>query len=71
MSLRTRAGLLKVRPAGPGSRIGLVAPASPFDRDSFDNGAAELTRLGFEPVFDERVFERRGYVAGESERRAA
>ena len=71
MSLRTRAGFLKVKPAGPGSRIGLVAPASPFDRDEFEAGVSELHRLGFEPVYDERVFERRGYVAGESQRRAA
>lgn len=71
MSTRTRAGLLKVRPAGPGSRVGLVAPASPFDRDDFDSGVAELRRLGFDPVFDDRVFERRGYVAGEAASRVA
>lgn len=71
MSDRTRAGLLKVRPAALGSRIGLVAPASPIDRDEFDQGVSELLRLGFEPVYDERIFERRGYVAGESESRAA
>jgi muramoyltetrapeptide carboxypeptidase len=59
-----------MRPAGAGSRIGLIAPASPFDRDEFDRGVAELTRLGFVPVFDERVFERRGFVAGGSESRA-
>ncbi len=71
MSLKTRAGLLKVRPVGPGSRVGLVAPASPFDRADFEKGVAELRRLDFEPVFDERIFERRGYVAGDSELRAA
>jgi muramoyltetrapeptide carboxypeptidase len=71
VSLRTRCGLLKVRPAGPGSRIGIIAPASPFDRDEFDAGIVELHRLGFEPVFDERVFERQGFVAGPPERRAA
>ena len=60
-----------MRPAGPGSRVGLVAPASPFDRNEFENGVAELRRLGFEPVYDERVFERRGYVAGEAESRVA
>jgi len=68
---RTRKGLLKLRPAGPGSRVGLIAPASPFDRQEFENGVGELKRLGFEPVFDERVFERRGYVAGEAESRVA
>ena len=71
MSRRTRGGLLKMRPAGPGSRVGLVAPASPFDRDEFDKGVSELRRLEFDPVYDERVFERRGYVAGEAESRVA
>jgi len=70
VSAQTRAGLLKVRAAGPGCRIGLVAPASPFERGDFEQGLVELKRLGFEPVFDERVFERRGYVAGEPESRA-
>ena len=54
----TRAGLRKCRAAGPGSRVAVVAPASAFDRDQFDQGIAELIRLGFEPVFDESVFER-------------
>jgi muramoyltetrapeptide carboxypeptidase len=48
----------------PGDRIAVVAPASPFARDEFDAGIAEIRRLGFEPVFDESVFERTGYVAG-------
>jgi muramoyltetrapeptide carboxypeptidase len=54
-----------------GDRVAVVAPASPFTRDEFDGGVAELRRLGFEPVFDEAVFERKWYVAGSAERRAA
>ena len=53
-----------------GDRIALVAPASPFKREEFDAGAAELARLGFEPVFDERVFARSRFVAGEPRLRA-
>jgi muramoyltetrapeptide carboxypeptidase len=64
MSRRTEAGLLKVRPLRPGSRVAIVAPASPVARDEFDRGVAELLRLGFEPVFDDRVFSRKGFVAG-------
>lgn len=71
MSDRTTAGLRKVRPAGPGSRVRILAPASPFDRDVFDDGVQELRRLGFVPVYDERVFEKRGYVAGTAASRAA
>lgn len=47
-----------------GSRIAVVAPASPFARPDFERGVAELTRLGFEPVWDESVFERDAFVAG-------
>lgn len=71
MTERTRAGLRKVRPAGPGSRIRILAPASPFDREVFDAGVQELTRLGFVPVHDERVFEKQSYVAGTAASRAA
>lgn len=60
-----------MRAAGPGSRIGLFAPSSPFDRTEFESGVVELQRLGFDPVYDERVFERRGFVAGEPESRVA
>jgi muramoyltetrapeptide carboxypeptidase len=67
---RTKAGLLKFRPVGPGGRVALVAPASPFERSEFDAGLVELRRLGFEPVFDESVFERHPIVAGPPELRA-
>lgn len=55
----------------PGDRIAVVAPASPFHREELVAGLAELRALGFEPSFDERLFERRGYVAGTPELRAA
>ncbi len=61
---RTGAGLTKVRPIGRTGRIALVAPASPFERAQFEAGVAELRRLGLEAVFDDRVFEREGFVAG-------
>jgi len=53
-----------------GSRIAVVAPASAFRRDDFDSGVAELSRLGFEPLWEPSVFERRAYVAGSAEVRA-
>jgi muramoyltetrapeptide carboxypeptidase len=58
------------RALAPGDRIALVAPASPFAREEFDAGLAELRALGFEPVFEESVFERTGYVAGTPAARA-
>ena len=63
--------MLKPRALKPGDRLAVVAPASPFGRDEFDRGLAELRRIGFEPVYDDSVFERRGYVSGPPELRAA
>jgi len=53
-----------------GSRIALVSPASPFSRDEFDKGADELRRLGFEPVYDDTVFDKGPFSSGPPERRA-
>jgi muramoyltetrapeptide carboxypeptidase len=54
-----------------GDRLALVAPASPFDTGEFEAGVAEIRALGFDPVYDDRLFARRGYVAGEAAARAA
>jgi muramoyltetrapeptide carboxypeptidase len=53
-----------------GDRVAIVAPASPFPRDAFERGVAELASLGFEPVWDDRVFAREGYLAGGAQVRA-
>lgn len=70
MTPRTRAGLAKFRPVRRGGRIALVAPASPFDIAQFTAGVDELRRLGFEPVYDDAIFEREAMVAGPAEHRA-
>jgi muramoyltetrapeptide carboxypeptidase len=62
--------MLKPRALAPGDRLAVVAPASPFDRAEFDAGIEEIRRLGFEPVYDQSVFARAGYVAGSPETRA-
>ena len=55
-----------------GDRIAVVAPASPFVRAEFDKGIAELVRLGFEPVFEQSVFDQHGgYVSGAGSLRAS
>ena len=62
----------KPRALKPGDRIGIVAPASPFARDEFDRGVAELSRLGFQPVYDDSVFATEStYLAGTGDVRAA
>jgi muramoyltetrapeptide carboxypeptidase len=63
--------MLKPRALRPGDRIAVVAPASSFAREAFDDGVAELRRLGFEPVYDESVFARARYTAGDADVRAA
>ena len=62
--------MLKPHRLTRGSRVAIVAPASGFRREDFDGGVAELSRLGFEPVWEASVFERRVYVAGPAEMRA-
>lgn len=54
-----------------GDRVALIAPASGFERDAFDSGVAELGRLGFEAVWDDRVFARDRFVAGAAAERVA
>jgi muramoyltetrapeptide carboxypeptidase len=61
----------KPRALRPGDRIAVVAPASAFARAEFDAGVNELKTLGFEPVYDQSVFERRAYAAGSARTRAA
>ena len=55
----------------PGDRVAIVAPASPFDRERFDLGVAEIERFGLTPVITDGVFARRGYVAGDARSRSA
>ena len=62
--------MLKPRALSTGDRIAVVAPASAFKREEFDRGIEELRRLGFEPVYDDSVFDRQRYVAGTPQARA-
>ena len=63
--------MLKPPKLRPGDKIAVVSPASAFVREEFDKGIAEISRLGFEPVFDESVFAQHGgYLSGEPHVRA-
>jgi muramoyltetrapeptide carboxypeptidase len=73
---KTSAGFIKIRPVRPGARVAIVAPSSPLSRESaaaavLESGAAELRRLGFEPVYDERTAAATGYTAGDAALRAS
>jgi muramoyltetrapeptide carboxypeptidase len=51
-----------------GDRIAIVAPAGPFDRESFEAGFRVLATR-YDPVFDEALFTRTRYLAGDDGRR--
>ena len=55
----------------PGDRIALVSPASPFERTEFERGVAEIRRLGYEPVYDDSVFDTSMFTSGTADVRAA
>jgi muramoyltetrapeptide carboxypeptidase len=63
--------MLKPRALRPGDRLAVVASASPFNVQEFEAGLAEVRALGFEPTYDDSVFQRLGYVAGAAPVRAA
>ncbi len=54
-----------------GDRIAIVSPASSFKREEFNRGIEEIRRLGFEPVYDDSVFETAMFTSGTAAVRAA
>lgn len=54
----------------PGDAIGIVAPASPFDRGKFTRGLRVLEEMGLEPVVPKSVYDRNRYLAGSDTHRA-
>ena len=61
-----------IRPAAltPSDTVQLVAPASGFDRESFERGLSVLSTR-YTPRFNDVIFERSRYLAGADERRLA
>jgi len=53
----------------PGSKIGLLAPASSFNQEAFERGCERLRQMGYEPVYFPELFARDLYFAGSAERR--
>jgi muramoyltetrapeptide carboxypeptidase len=53
-----------------GDTVGIVAPASYFPRPDFEAGCEVLRQMGYNPVFDDSIFDRDLYFAGSVERRA-
>ncbi len=53
-----------------GDTIGIVAPASPFDEDRFNQGIAVLEAMGFHLLIPDELFFKKRYLAGTDENRA-
>ena len=53
-----------------GDTVGVVAPASYFDREAFVAGSSKLLQMGYEPIALDSIFDRDLYFAGTAERRA-
>ncbi|HEV2023038.1 MAG TPA: LD-carboxypeptidase [Terriglobales bacterium] len=54
----------------PGDTVGIVAPASPIQRNMIDAGCASLSRLGYKPFYLDSIFDQDLYFAGSVRRRA-
>lgn len=54
----------------PGDTIGIVAPSGPFDRKKFEQGIAVIENMGFKTRSAQRLYSRRGYLAGTDAQRA-
>ncbi len=54
----------------PGDNIGIIAPASPFDKNKFLKGIAVLESIGFKTVFSQKIFEAHEFLAGSDPHRA-
>jgi muramoyltetrapeptide carboxypeptidase len=53
-----------------GDTLGIVAPASPFDRKTFDTGLRILESMGFNLVIPADIFEQDRFLAGSDQHRA-
>ena len=66
-------GHKKIRPGrlAAGDRIGIVAPASPFDKEKYYQGLAVLESMGFATFATDDIFRKEGYLAGPDDHRAS
>jgi muramoyltetrapeptide carboxypeptidase len=54
----------------PGDTIGIVAPASPFDRETFLRGVSAIEEMGFKVFIPPEIFAETRYLAGPDNHRA-
>ena len=63
--------LIKPRAISPGATVGIAAPGGPIDAERLAAGRAVWERAGFRVVHRADVTAKRGYLAGDDERRAS
>lgn len=61
--------IIRPRALRRGDKVGLIAPASSFNREGFQAGVEHLRQMGYEPVYSSDIFDRDLYFAGSAERR--
>ncbi|MFQ5851514.1 MAG: LD-carboxypeptidase [Candidatus Binatia bacterium] len=62
--------VLKPAPLKRGDKIGVVAPSGAVDGERLNAGISALLRKGFRVELAEGIMERKGYLAGDKEKRA-
>ena len=60
----------KARALRPGDPVAVIAPAGPFDRESFEAGLA-IVAARYSAQYDSEIFQRQRYLAGSDSRRLA
>ena len=58
------------QPLKEGDKVGIAAPAGPFEIDRFEKGLAVIGAMGFIPVVDDDVYKRDRHLAGTDRHRA-
>jgi len=53
-----------------GDKVGIAAPAGPFEIEKFERGLAVIGTMGFVPVVDDDVYKRDRHMAGPDKHRA-
>jgi len=57
-------------PLREGDKVGIAAPAGPFEIEKFERGLAVIGEMGFVPVVDDDVYKRDRHMAGPDKHRA-
>lgn len=57
-------------PLKEGDKVGIAAPAGPFEIEKFERGLAVIGKMGFVPVVDDDVYKRDRHMAGPDKHRA-